>query len=101
MQKIVIITSDKGEVRRIWEENRLKEGVATEIILQYPRALIGTLSLMILVAIGVITLNLSPLFSFTWFIGAIDITGSFIIIFYISYKFIGYEEKENKRLKQK
>ena len=54
---------------------------------QYYRALIGTVSLIIIIAIGSALLTRDK-FSFMWFIGAIDITGGFTIMLYINYKFI-------------
>jgi len=60
---------------------------------QYYRALIGTVSLIMLIAIGIALLTHDKFFSFMWFIGAIDITGCFTIMLYINYKFM----EKNKR----
>ena len=60
---------------------------------QYYRALIGTVLLIMLIAIGSALLT-HDRFSFMWFIGAINIMGCFTIMLYINYKFIVYTEDE-------
>ena len=60
---------------------------------QYYRALIGTVLLIMLIAIGSTLLTYDK-FSFMWFIGAIDITGCFTIMLYINYKFIVHTKDE-------
>lgn len=59
----------------------------------YWRALFGTFLLIILIAIGSGLLAYNR-FSFMWFIGAIDITFCFIIMFHINYNFIKKENEE-------
>lgn len=60
---------------------------------QYYRALIGTVLLMMLIALGSALLTHDK-FSFMWFIGAINIIGCFTIMLYINYKFIVYTKEE-------
>jgi len=60
---------------------------------QYYRALIGTMLLIMLIAFGSSLLTHNK-FSFMWFVGAINIIGSFTIMLYINYKFIVYTKNE-------
>jgi len=63
---------------------------------QYYRALIGTASLIILIAFGSDLLSHDK-FSFMWFIGAINIMGCFTILLHINYKFIVFTKDEVSR----
>lgn len=60
---------------------------------QYYSALIGTVLLIILIALGSALLTYDK-FSFMWFIGAINIIGCFTIMLYINYKFIVFTKDE-------
>jgi hypothetical protein len=61
---------------------------------QYYRALFGTLFMFMLIALGSFLIGMEERFSFMWFIGAINIIGTFIIMLYINYRFIVFTKDE-------
>jgi hypothetical protein len=66
---------------------------------QYYKALIGTFLLILLIAMGTALLTYNR-FSYIWSIGAMNIIGCFIIMFYINYKFLVYTKEKIKGEKE-
>jgi hypothetical protein len=61
---------------------------------QYYKALFGTSFMFILIALGSFSIGMQERFSFMWFIGAINIIGTFTIMLYINYRFIVFTKNE-------
>ena len=59
----------------------------------YYRALVGTFLIIVLIGLGITLLVSQKVFSFSWFIGAMNIICIYVILLYVNYKFIFYNER--------
>jgi len=64
---------------------------------EYYSALIGTMLIIILITLAINLISFKEMFSFLWFIGAIDLIGTMLIMLYINHKFLILSKKQEQK----